>query len=39
MPPVGLVMKDRVLFVATGRDVIEGTRVFKAELAGHGRGA
>jgi hypothetical protein len=39
MLPVDLVMKDRVLFVATGRDVIERAGVFEAELAGHGRGA
>lgn len=39
MLPVGLVMKDRVLFVATDRDVIEGTGAFGAKLPGHGRGA
>ena len=39
MLPVGLVTKDRLLFVATGRDVIEGTGVFEAELPSYDGGA
>lgn len=39
MLPVGLVMKDCLLVTPASRDVIEGTRMFKPQLASHARGA
>ena len=39
MLSVGLGTKDGLLFVAAGRDVIESTGVFEAELASHDVGA